>query len=154
MLKEGDRAPDFELPDQDGQSFRLSAQDSDLLLVFYPGDFTPVCTRQLCDYRDGAEEFSGLGVQVVGISGDDSASHQRFRAQHDIDFTLLTDADLAVAEAYGAKKLLGMGRAVFLVDRERVIRYAHVEAVALFRRSREELLDAIRQVRRGGGQDH
>lgn len=153
MLKEGDRAPDFELPDQDGQPFRLADQDSDLLLVFYPGDFTPVCTRQLCDYRDGADEFSGLGVRVVGISGDDAESHRRFRAQHGLDFTLLTDDELTVAEAYGAKKLLGMGRAVFLVDRNRVIRYAHVEAVALFRRSRDELLAAIRRVR-GAGKDN
>lgn len=145
MLKQGHAAPDFELPDQDGSPFRLLDQRGRwLLLVFYPGDGTPVCTRQLCEYRDGIEEFEDLGVDVVGISADDAESHRRFRAQRKLPFPLLTDAGLEVADRYGCKGLLGMKRGVFLLDPDGICRYAHIESVALFRRSREELIEAIR----------
>lgn len=144
MPKVGDRAPNFVLEDDQGRSFELGEQaGKKVLLVFYPGDDTPVCTRQLCDYRDGIEAFEGLGVEVVGISGDDGESHRRFRDKYDLPFTLLSDPGLKVAEAYDSKGLLGMKRSVFLVDEAGVIRYRHVESVALFRRSREELLEAI-----------
>ena len=144
MLNVGDKAPQFVLEDDQGQSFDLGEQaGKKVLLVFYPGDDTPVCTKQLCDYRDGIEAFEGLGVEVVGISGDDGESHRRFRDKYDLPFTLLSDPDLKVAEAYDSKGLLGMKRSVFLVDEAGVIRYRHVESVALFRRSREELLEAI-----------
>jgi thioredoxin-dependent peroxiredoxin len=141
----GQPAPDFTLPDDAGGQFKLSERSGRrVLLVFYPGDDTPVCTRQLCDYRDGIETFADLGVEVVGISRDDAESHQRFRARHDLPFVLLTDADLAVAAAYGCRGLLGMKRGVFLVDESGIVRYAHVEAVAAFRRRREELIEAIK----------
>lgn len=144
-LSIGQPAPEFELPDQDGSLWSLADHGGQrLLLVFYPGDDTPVCTKQLCEYRDGLAEFEGLDVEVVGISGDDAASHRKFRAKHDLPFTLLTDAGLSVAERYGCKGLLGMRRGVFLLDDQSTIRYAHVEAVAVFRRSREELLKEIR----------
>jgi peroxiredoxin Q/BCP len=144
MLKVGDTAPDFTLQSDSGKPFSLSAQrGSKLLLVFYPGDETPVCTRQLCDYRDGIEAFKGLGVTVVGISRNDAESHRRFKAHHDLPFTLLSDPDLAVAGLYDSKGMLGMKRSVFLVDEHGIIRYLHVERVALFRRTREELLEVI-----------
>ena len=144
-VQTGQPAPEFELPDQDGQTWSLADRAGHrLLLVFYPGDGTPVCTKQLCEYRDGLEEFEGLEVEVVGISADDAASHQRFRKKHDLPFTLLTDAGLSVADRYGCKGLLGMKRGVFLLDEQHVVRYAHVEAVAVFRRGREELIEAIR----------
>ena len=144
-VRPGQPAPDFELPDQDGRAWRLADHAGQrLLLVFYPGDGTPVCTRQLCEYRDGLEEFAGLDVEVVGISADDAESHRSFRTKHDLPFTLLSDAGLEVADAYGCKGLLGMKRGVFLLDEGHMVRYAHVEAVAVFRRSRAELVDAIR----------
>lgn len=147
MLKTGDEAPDFALDDEAGGTFRLSERDGRwTLLVFYPGDDTPVCTRQLCEYRDGIEEFDGLGVDVIGISADDAESHRRFKEKRELPFTLLSDPDLAVAERYGCRGALGMKRGVFLVDPERVVRYAHVESLALFRRRREELLEVIRSV--------
>lgn len=146
MARVGDPAPDFELPDQDGRPWRLSAHRGRwLLLVFYPGDETPVCTRQLCEYRDGIEEFAELEVDVIGISADDAESHRRFRKRRGLPFPLLTDADLSVAARYGCKGLLGMKRGVFLVDPDGVVRYAHIESVALFRRSRAELVSVIRQ---------
>ena len=143
-IRIGDPAPDFSLPDQDDRVFTLSEKTGKrLLLVFYPGDDTPVCTRQLCDYRDGIEQFSGLDVEVVGISGDDADSHRRFRDKHDLPFTLLSDPDLTVAGRYGCKGVLGMKRGVFLVDEQGTVRYAHVESVAVFRRSRDELIEVI-----------
>lgn len=143
-LRSGDPAPDFTLVDDHGEPFTLSQHTGRrILLVFYPGDDTPVCTRQLCDYRDGIEQFQGLGVDVVGISGDDAASHRRFREKHRLPFRLLSDPDLAVAERYGCRGMLGMKRGVFLVDEDGILRYAHVESVAVFRRSREELIRVI-----------
>ena len=143
----GDRAPDFELSDQDGKPYRLSEQKGQrLLLVFYPGDNTPVCTAQLCDYRDGLEDFEGLDVTVVGISSDGPSSHQAFRKKHDLPFTLLSDANLEVARKYDCKALIGMKRAVFLIDENQKIRYRHIESMAVFRRHREELIEAIRQL--------
>lgn len=144
MLNTGDKAPLFELEDDQGGLFRLEDQQGEkVLLVFYPGDDTPVCTAQLCDYRDGIESFDGLGVRVVGISGDDGESHRKFRAKHDLPFTLLCDTDLEVAAKYDSKGLLGVKRSVFLVDAAGVIRYQHVESLSLFRRKRDELLDVI-----------
>lgn len=145
-----DIAPDFSLQGDNGEEFQLSDHvGKRVLLVFYPGDNTPVCTRQLCEYRDGIEAFAGLGVTVVGISSDDLDSHRAFRAKHDLPFVLLSDPDLKVAKLYGSKGVLGMKRSVFLVDEKGVVRYAHVEALALFRRRAEELLDAIRALDEG-----
>lgn len=146
-LEKGDQAPDFSLSDHTGSEFDLYRFAGRWpLLVFYPGDETPVCTRQLCDYRDGIEQFAGLGVDVVGISRDDAESHRRFREKHGLDFTLLSDPDLGVAETFGCRGLLGMKRGVFLLDSDRICRYAHIEPVAVFRRRREELIKAIENV--------
>lgn len=142
-----DPAPNFSLLDHEGRTFRLSEQRGQrLLLVFYPGDDTPVCTRQLCDYRDGLETFADLGVSVVGISADDAASHRAFRKKHDLPFTLLSDPNLEVASEYDCKALIGMKRGVYLLDEEQRIRYRHVETIAVFRRKREALIEAIRQL--------
>ena len=144
MLKKGDTAPLFSLSDDEGKPFSLEeSRGEKVLLVFYPGDNTPVCTRQLCDYRDGIEAFEGLGVRVVGISNDGVDSHRDFKAKHSLPFTLLSDPDLEVAEQYDSKGIMGVKRSVFLLDEEGVIRYLHVETVALFRRKRDELLEMI-----------
>jgi thioredoxin-dependent peroxiredoxin len=144
MLQVNDKAPEFSLKDEQGKSFSLvSRRGERLLLVFYPGDNTPVCTRQLCDYRDGVEAFAGMGVQVVGISNDDADSHRKFKAKYNLPFILLTDADLKTAERYDSKGMMGMKRSVFLIDEEGVIRYKHMEALALFRRTRDERLRVI-----------
>jgi peroxiredoxin Q/BCP len=144
MPSVNDSAPDFTLPTDDGGTYRLSAhRGKRQLLVFYPGDNTPVCTAQLCDYRDGLDEFAELNIEVVGISADDAKSHQGFRAKHALPFTLLTDAGGKVAKQYGAWGMLGMKRATFLVDEKGKLAYAKVESVGLFRRHREELLEAF-----------
>jgi peroxiredoxin Q/BCP len=144
MLQVNDKAPEFSLKDEQGRTFSLASHRGErLLLVFYPGDNTPVCTRQLCDYRDGVEAFAGMGVQVVGISNDNAASHRKFKAKYNLPFILLTDTDLETAERYDSKGLMGMKRSVFLIDEEGVIRYKHIESLALFRRTRDELLNVI-----------
>jgi thioredoxin-dependent peroxiredoxin len=144
VLQLNDKAPDFTLEDDQGAKFTLSARQGEkILLVFYPGDNTPVCTRQLCDYRDGVEAFADLGVSVIGISNDTAESHRKFKIKHRLPFTLLTDPDLNVASMYDSKGLMGMKRSVYLLDEKRVIRYRHVESLALFRRTREEILQAI-----------
>ncbi len=142
-----EKAPDFSLKDADENTFHLADEKGKrLLLVFYPGDDTPVCTRQMCDYRDGIEQFAELGVTVVGISSDDAESLRRFRERHQLPFILLSDPDLEVAEQYGCRALVGMKRGVFLLDEDQIIRYRHVEAVAIFRRKREELIKAISEL--------
>jgi len=150
MLKLNDAAPDFTLVDDQGKAFTLSSHRGEkILLVFYPGDNTPVCTKQLCEYRDGVEAFAGLGVRVVGISKDDAASHQKFRQKYQLPFVLLSDPELQVAQLYNSKGMLGMKRSVFLVDEHGCIRYLHVESLALFRRSKDELVEAIAQIEGG-----
>ena len=144
MIKVNEKAPDFTLASDSGDNFRLSEHLGEkVLLVFYPGDNTPVCTRQLCDYRDGIESFADLGVSVVGISSDDLESHRKFRSKHDLPFVLLSDSGLEVASLYDSKGALGMKRSVFLVDEKGFVRYAHIESLALFRRKAKELLEVI-----------
>ena len=151
MIELNDKAPGFSLQSDSGDDYCLSDHAGErVLLVFYPGDDTPVCTRQLCEYRDGIEAFADLGVSVVGISSDDLESHRRFRSKHDLPFVLLSDPDLEVARLYGCKGAFGMKRAVFLVDEQGIVRYAHIEALALFRRRAEELLEAIKALDGGG----
>ena len=151
MLQLNDTAPDFTLTDDNGEPFRLADQAPEkVLLVFYPGDNTPVCTRQLCDYRDGLEAFGDLGVKVVGISHDGAESHRKFREKNDLPFILLTDPDYKVAALYDSKGVLGMKRSLFLVDQTGLIRYLHIESLALFRRKREEVLKAIKNIKQPG----
>ena len=151
MLNIGDKAPDFTLEGDDGNQFTLSAAGEAVLLVFYPGDDTPVCTAQLCDYRDNIQAFRGLGVRVVGLSKDGRESHIKFKEKHKLPFALLSDTDLSVAEKYGARGMMGgMKRAVVLVDKGGAIRYLHVEAVSLFKRSSEELKDVLEGLKAEG----
>ncbi len=147
MAEVNQKAPEIKLAADDGTEFVLSDHlGARILLVFYPGDNTPVCTRQLCEYRDGIESFAELGVTVVGISSDGLESHRKFRQKHELPFVLLSDQDLEIADRYGCKGLLGMKRAVFLVDEAGIIRYAHIEVLALFKRSASELLAVIAQL--------
>ena len=149
-------APDFSLPADDGSEFSLSefltaaklAGNSNVrvLLVFYPADESPVCTAQLCEYRDEIDEFQGLSATIIGISAQDRASHVKFKQKRQLPFTLLSDIGLHVAKLYGAKGLLGMKRATFLVDADGFLRYQHIEATALFRRTAEELVGVLRRL--------
>lgn len=128
MMKPGDRAPDFTLPDQDGREVRLAQllEDGPLVLYFYPADFTPGCTKEACTIRDLHDEIAAAGMRVVGVAPQDAASHARFRAEHDLPFTLLADRDKAVIRAWGVDGPLGIGvrRATFLIGGDGIIRDA------------------------------
>jgi peroxiredoxin Q/BCP len=128
MLKPGDRAPDFTLPDQDGRDVALAQllEAGPLVLYFYPADFTPGCTKEACTIRDLHDEISAAGMRVVGIAPQDAASHARFRAEHGLQFTLLSDSDKRVIRAWGVDGPLGIGvrRATFLLGADGVIQDA------------------------------
>lgn len=127
----GSVAPDFTLPGTGDRTYSLADyRGRKVVLAFYPGDDTPVCTRQLCSYRD---DFSTFGDAVVlGISPQDVESHEEFRAKHGFEFPLLADTDKAVAEAYGVKApVIGVRRSVFVIDGDGVLRTAHVGIVGV-----------------------
>ncbi|MCG8588666.1 MAG: peroxiredoxin [Proteobacteria bacterium] len=121
----GDRAPDFTLPSTAGPfSLAEKLADGPVLLVFYPGDDTPVCTKQLCSYRDHPEVFAKLGIQVIAINPQGEDSHQRFADKYSLPFPLLTDAGGRVCRAYAALGLLGTAkRALVLVGSDGRIRW-------------------------------
>jgi peroxiredoxin Q/BCP len=125
MLKAGDRAPDFSLPDQDGRTVGLSGllADGPVVLYFYPADFTPGCTKEACAIRDMHDDLLDAGVRVVGVSPQDSASHARFRARHGLRFMLLADTDKTAIKAFGVDGPLGIGvrRATYLIGPKGVI---------------------------------
>ena len=140
----GDPAPDFHLEGTDGP-FRLSEHRGErVVLLFYPGDETPVCTKQFCSYRDRADDFAALDATVVGISAQDVDSHQAFSANHGLNVPLLADVDQEVAKAYGAHRpVVGTKRAVIIVDEEGVVRYRHDHALGLSFQSVDDLRDAL-----------
>jgi peroxiredoxin len=140
----GDVAPDFTLPSTQGEitlSKQLAA--GSVLLVFYPGDDTPVCTKQLCDYRDNLDAFGELGVQVLGINPQSLSSHERFADKRDLPFPLLSDSDKATCRAYGAIGLLGMTRrALVLIGEDGRVRWQRSD-LPIFHRSAAELREVI-----------
>lgn len=132
-LRVGDPAPDFELEGTGGHPYRLrDYRDRGVVLAFYPHDFTPVCTRQFCSYRDDGDRIESLGVPMLGISPQSVESHERFAAHHGLNMPLLSDPDRRVARSYG---VVGPGgfirRSVFLVDGAGVLRYRHVALFGL-----------------------
>ena len=145
----GDTAPDFTLPGTGGQTYTLSAfRGRPVVVVFYPGDNTPVCTRQLNSYTEGIGEFGRVNAQVLAVSPQDVASHEGFsEAQGGFAFPLLADVDKEVGQAYGILGPLGFyRRSAFVVDGEGVIRYAHRAVSGLTYRSTDELVEAVAQL--------
>ena len=140
----GEQAPDFELPGTDG-TFRLSDHRGErVVLLFYPGDNTMVCTKQFCSYRDHPDEFATLNATVVGISSQDLASHQAFTAKHGLTVPLLADVDRQVAQSYDAfSPRLGVKRAVIVIDEGGIVRYRHDHRLGLDYQSVDELKAAL-----------
>jgi peroxiredoxin Q/BCP len=139
----GDAAPDFELPGTDGESFKLSAhRGKNVVLAFYPGDATTVCTKQFCSYRDNSERIDQLDAEVIGISPQSVDSHERWVEEQELNLPLLADEDLAVSKSYGVTGWLGplarftelkdapggryIQRAIFVIDADGIVRYRHV----------------------------
>ncbi|AIZ64117.1 alkyl hydroperoxide reductase [Hymenobacter sp. DG25B] len=128
MLQVGNSAPDFTLKTTTGETFRLSEQRGkrSVVLYFYPKDDTPGCTAEACSFRDQYEDFKDLGAEVVGISSDSEASHQKFTQKHRLPFPLLADEGGKVRKLYEVPRaLLGIipGRVTFVIDKEGVIQY-------------------------------
>jgi peroxiredoxin Q/BCP len=139
----GEPAPDFELPGTEG-SFKLSDHRGErVVLLFYPGDNTMVCTKQFCSYRDRPGDFASLGATVVGISSQDLDSHKGFVEKHKLNVPLLADVDRSVASAYSAVNRLGTKRAVIVIDEQGVVRHRHDHALGLDYQSVDELKHAL-----------
>ncbi len=133
LLTPGTPAPDFTLPDQNGNPVRLSDfRGKTVVLYFYPKDNTPGCTRQACAFAAAYEAFRSRNAVVIGVSKDSAASHQRFAAKYDLPFVLLSDPERQAIEAYGVwqeKKMcgkvsMGVVRSTYVIDGDGVIRHA------------------------------
>lgn len=141
----GDQAPDFSLPGTGNQQYALSAyKGKTVVLVFYPGDNTPVCTKQLVCYNNELAQFGELDAQVLAVSGQDLESHEKFATKHGFQFPLLADTEKSVARAYGTLGPLGIPRrSIFVIDAAGVVRYVHRALVGVTFRPVEELIAAI-----------
>jgi peroxiredoxin Q/BCP len=139
----GEQAPDFELPGTEGD-FKLSAHRGErVVLLFYPGDNTPVCKAQFCSYRDRADDFAALDATVVGISSQGIESHEGFIQKNSLTVPLLADVDKAVAKAYSAYGRTGTKRAVIVIDEEGVVRHRHDHLLGLDYQSVDDLKAAL-----------
>ena len=142
----GSPAPDFTMPTDGGGEVSLKdLKGKPVVLYFYPKDDTPGCTKEACGFRDAMPDFSGIDATIIGVSKDTVAKHDKFKAKHELNFTLASDEDGSVCEAYGTwveksmygRKYMGIERATFLIDKDGVVREAwrkvkvpgHVDAV-------------------------
>jgi peroxiredoxin Q/BCP len=140
----GDAAPDFELPGTGGKTYRLADyRGRKVLLAFYPGDFTAVCTKQFCSYRDESERLDQLGADVLGISPQSVDSHERFTQEKSLNVPLLADEDKAVARAYGVLAGPMVRRAIFVVDEGGIVRHRKVTLAGLTYESVADLEQAV-----------
>lgn len=159
----GDAAPDFELPGTGGRRFRLAEhRGHNVVLAFYPGDATTVCTKQFCSYRDNADQLDQLDAEVVGISPQSIDSHERWVEEQQLNVPLLADEDLAVAKRYGVTGWLGplarfteledtpggryVMRAIFIVDAEGIVRHRHVSRTGATFQSVDDISAALAAV--------
>lgn len=149
-IQTGSIAPDFKLKDGNGDEWRLSDnRGKAVVLLFYPGDETPICTRQMCSVRDRWEDYSATGAEVVGISTDSVESHKKFAEHHELPLRLLSDTNGEVAKLYGAQSLIPgkVARSVFVIDGGGTIRHRDVRPLGLFRPKDDEVIKAIEAAR-------
>jgi peroxiredoxin Q/BCP len=156
----GDAAPDFELPGSDGKTFKLSEhRGKNVVLAFYPGDATTVCTKQFCSYRDNSDRIDQLDAEVIGISPQSVDSHERWVEEQELNVPLLADEDLAVSRSYGVTGWLGplarftelkdapggryIQRAIFVIDAEGTVRYRHVSRTGSTFQTVDDLEQAV-----------
>jgi peroxiredoxin Q/BCP len=140
----GEPAPDFELPGTDGTFHLADHRGERVVLLFYPGDNTMVCTKQFCSYRDRADDFAALDATVVGISKQDLDSHRGFIEKNGLTVPLLADVDGKVASSYSAySQRLGTKRAVIVIDEQGVVRHRHDHLLGLDFQSVDDLKEAL-----------
>jgi thioredoxin-dependent peroxiredoxin len=140
-------APEFVLPDGGGNQWRLSDQRGKVVvLLFYPGDETPICTAQLCSVRDRWDDYLATGAEVVGISSDSVESHRKFAQHHNLPLRLLSDSDGSVSGLYGARSLIPgkVARSVFVIDAQGILRYSDVRPLGLFKPKDDKTIEAIK----------
>jgi thioredoxin-dependent peroxiredoxin len=160
-IKVGDSAPDFELQGTGGRTVRLADFGGRwLVLAFYPGDFTPVCTRQFCSYRDAADRLDELDAEVLGISPQSVDSHERWASEQDLNVPLLADEDISVSRSYGVTGWIGplsrftelkgetfdgryVQRAIFVIDGDGVVRHRHVSRTGATFQSVDDIERAV-----------
>ena len=147
-LKLNEPAPDFTLSDGGGRNWRLADHRGKVVvLLFYPGDETPICTRQMCSVRDRWPDYQATGAEVVGISTDSVESHQQFAEHHQLPLRLLSDPEGRVSELYGARSLIPgkVARSVFVIDAGGKLRYQDVRPLGLIKPKDDQIIAAIRK---------
>lgn len=147
----GAEAEDFTLRDGTGAEWRLNDHRGKVVvLLFYPGDETPVCTRQMCSLRNHWQDYTATGAEIVGISTDSVESHRSFARHHNLPLRLLSDPERKVADSYGARSLIPgkVARSVFVIDANGRIRHRDVRPIGLFRPKDDEIIKAIREAQK------
>jgi peroxiredoxin Q/BCP len=156
----GDAAPDFELPGTDGKTYRLADyRGRKLVLAFYPGDSTTVCTAQFCSYRDNGDQLDQIDAEVLGISPQSVDSHEHWVKEQELNVPLLADEDLAVSKSYGTTAWLGplarfteledvpggryVMRSIFVIDEEGIVRYRHTSRTGSSFQSVDDIEQAV-----------
>lgn len=143
----GQVAPDIDLPDGDGNRWKLSdARGKPVVLLFYPADETPTCTKQLCSVRDNWAQYQETGAEVVGINSNSVEKHRKFAERFNLPLRLLSDTSGEVIRAYDMKNLITTRRGVVVIDSGGVIRHRQV-VFPFFRPSDDEIIEAIRSCR-------
>lgn len=146
-MKVGDNAPDFVLSDASGNKWRLSDHSGKtIVLLFYPGDNTPVCTKQMCSVRDNWSDYQATGAEIVGISTDSIESHKSFADEYNFPFPILSDENSKVINLYDVKSWFPnrAARAVVVINKNGKIAYHKAQAVSLLRPKDEDVLAAIK----------
>ena len=149
----GENAPDFTLRDGGGKDWNLAEHAGKVVvLLFYPGDDTPVCTKQMCSVRDNWGDYTKTGAEVVGISTDSAQSHEKFAAKYELPMTLLTDEKGVTLEKFAMKSWLPgrAARGVVVIDKTGKIAYHKVQSLSLFRPDDAEIIAAIEKAGVGG----
>lgn len=150
MVKVGDRAPDFSLPSQTGETVKLSdfLGQKALVVYFYPKDDTPGCTAESCAFRDSYEVFKEAGAEVIGISADDTNSHSRFASKYQLPFILLSDTKNEVRKSFGVPSTLFIlpGRVTYVIDKEGIIRLIF-DSMLDFKAHVDEALKTISEIK-------
>ncbi len=151
----GSLAPDFRLKKTEGTEFHLAeaCRQKPVVLVFYPGDFTPVCTKQFCGYQENFEAFQKWNVQLLGLSKDSSEKHKSFSERYGFSFPLVTDIKNQVAKDYGCTSLYMLGRvsrAICIVGKDQRLLYRHVEPIAVTYRTSEDVFKTLEELKAKG----
>jgi thioredoxin-dependent peroxiredoxin len=144
----GQKAPDFTLPSDRGDITLSRYQGkTNVVLAFYPGDFTPVCTSEMQCFADDWTKFRELGAEILGVSTDPIEKHIEFSKKLGLEFPLLSDRNKEVSQLYGVAGLFGSKRAYFIIDVHGIVQYKHIEFLPVFKREDSELIVALRKLK-------